>query len=60
MARKPGTILATIKPMAMARPGTAMSRIQDRPMSSRNAITTPPMHMIGAITTMVKPMTIRS
>jgi hypothetical protein len=60
MTRNFGTILITINPIAMAMTGTQTSSSQDRPTSSRSAMTTPATHMIGAMMKIVANMTTSS
>ncbi len=50
MSRNCGTILRMIRPIATTSTGTLTTSSQDRPTSSRSAITRPPTHMIGAAT----------
>ncbi|PFW99937.1 hypothetical protein CJ468_06305 [Nocardia farcinica] len=60
ISRKPGTSLATTRPIANASAGTAMSSSQDSFKSSRSAMMMPPTHMIGAITSTVTDITTSS
>ena len=52
--RNRGTIRTTITPIAPARTGTDTATSHDSPGSSRSAMTIPPMHMIGAATSIVQ------
>ena len=54
MARNCGIIRQTMRPIAMISTGTLTSSSQASPMSVRNAMITPPMHMIGAATSSVQ------
>ncbi|GAB3807606.1 hypothetical protein GCM10027605_38250 [Micromonospora zhanjiangensis] len=54
ISRNNGTIRRMIRPRASTRTGTQTTISQDSPTSSRNAMITPPMHMIGAATSMVQ------
>ena len=54
MRRNRGTIRTTITPIAPASTGTDTATSHDSPGSSRSAMTIPPMHMIGAATSIVQ------
>ena len=56
IALKWGTIRRMTRPMATARAGTATATSQERPTSSRSAMTMPPTIMIGADTIIARPM----
>jgi hypothetical protein len=55
--RNCGTMRRMISPSTVTSTGTLTAMTQDRPMSSRNAMITPPTHMIGAMTIMVQVIT---
>ena len=54
--RNSGIIRAMIRPMLPASTGMQTSSNRERSRSSRSAITMPPTHMIGAITSIVTPI----
>ncbi len=56
IARNCGTIREMISPTLPASTGTAITRSRESVRSSRSAITIPPMHMIGADTSIVVPI----
>ena len=56
IARNCGTILAMTKPTAPAKTGTLTSNRRDSGKSSRSAMTMPPTHMMGEVTSMLAPI----
>jgi hypothetical protein len=53
MSRNDGTIFRMMSPIATTSTGTLTPISQDKPTSSRSAITTPPTHMMGAAISIV-------